>query len=72
MTLSIFFLCASFDATGVLTSLNEAILAQVLIGSHFRVPGLPRSFDYVIDIINQTKMEESFFLQNPTPAQYQI
>ena len=29
-------------------SLNEAILAQGLIGSHFGIPGLPRSFDYVI------------------------
>lgn len=28
--------------------LNEAISAQGLLGSHFGVPGLPASFDYVI------------------------
>ena len=45
---SVFFFCLLSDAIGMLVSLNEAILAQGLIGSHFGIPGLPSSFDYVI------------------------
>ena len=48
MKLSIFCFCAFLDSIGVLASLNEAILAQGLIGSHFGIPGLPGPFDYVI------------------------
>ena len=48
MKISFPLLCLFFDATGVLASINEAILAQGLMGSHFGIPGLSGSFDYVI------------------------
>ena len=43
-----FFFCVICDNVGVFASLNEAILTQGLIGSHFGVPGQAVSFDYVI------------------------
>ena len=37
-------LCSKY----VFAALSESIFAQGLLGSHFGVPGLPASFDYVI------------------------
>ena len=48
MKLFILFFSVLFDATGIFASWSEAILAQGLLGSHFGVPGIPESFDYVI------------------------